>query len=77
MSVNKITIPNITLYHGTMSPYGAKVLTALQYKKLPFSIYYINPLRVKKDLPIGKTVPVLRVGSEVKNDSTPICIWLD
>lgn len=71
------TIPKITLYHYAMSPYGAKVLTALQFKKLPFEIFHINPLRVKKDLPKGHQIPVVVVGNESKIDSTPICQWLD
>jgi glutathione S-transferase len=60
-----------------MSPYAAKVHCFLLYKKLEFECFYINPFRVKDDLPIGKQIPVLTVGEEHCADSTPIGLWLD
>jgi glutathione S-transferase len=60
-----------------MSPYAAKVHCFLLYKKLDFECFYISPFRVKQDLPIGRQIPVLRVGEEHRADSTPIGIWLD
>ena len=69
--------PGITLYTYTMSPYAAKVHCFLLYKQLDFECFYIHPLRVKQDLPVGRQIPVLTVGNESRADSTPIGLWLD
>ena len=69
--------PLITLYTFTMSPYAQKVHCYLQYKGLPFRCFYINPLRLKKDLPVGTQVPALTVGDQSKTDSSAIGLWLD
>jgi len=69
--------PLITLYTFTMSPYAQKVHCYLQYKRLPFRCFYINPLRLKKDLPVGTQVPALTVGAQSKTDSSAIGLWLD
>mgnify|MGYP000146651783 FL=1 len=71
------TTQNISLYNYAMSPYGAKVHSLLQFKKLPFKVFYINPFRVKPDLPVGHQIPVVTVNGESKADSTPIGLWLD
>lgn len=70
-------VPPITLYTFTMSPYAEKVHCYLQYKRLPFQCFYINPLRLKKDLPIGTQVPALTIGDKSKTDSSAIGLWLD
>jgi glutathione S-transferase len=49
----------------------------LLYKGLDFECFYINPLRVRQDLPVGKQIPVLTVGTESRADSTHIGLWLD
>ena len=67
----------ITLYTFAMSPYAWKVHSCLLYKRLSFQCFYVNPLRMGKQLPVGKQVPVLRIGDEYRSDSTPICSWLD
>ncbi len=69
--------PRIRLYTYAMSPYAAKVHSFLLYKGLDFECFYINPLWVKKDLPVGRQIPVLTVGDESRADSTPIGLWLD
>jgi glutathione S-transferase len=69
--------PAIRLYSYAMSPYAAKVHCFLLYKKLDFECFYINPLRVAKDLPVGRQIPVLTVGEESRADSSPIGLWLD
>lgn len=69
--------PKIRLYTYAMSPYAAKVHCFLLYKRLSFECFYINPLRVRQDLPVGKQIPVLTVGQESRADSTPIGLWLD
>ena len=72
-----IPTPLITLYTYAMSPYAAKVHCFLLYKQLDFECFYVNPMRVKEDLPVGREVPVLTVGDESRADSTPIGLWLD
>jgi len=67
----------LRLYSYAMSPYAAKVHCFLLYKGLDFECFYINPLRVRKDLPVGRQIPVLTVGEESRADSTPIGLWLD
>ena len=69
--------PRIRLYSYAMSPYASKVHCFLLYKGLDFECFYINPLRVKQDLPVGRQIPVVTVGAESKADSTPIGLWLD
>ena len=69
--------PAIRLYSYAMSPYAAKVHCFLLYKKLDFECFYINPLRVKQDLPVGRQIPVVTVGTESRADSSPIGLWLD
>jgi len=67
----------IRLYTYAMSPFAAKVHCFLLFKKLDFECYYINPLRVSKELPVGRQIPVVTVGTESRADSTPIGLWLD
>jgi len=67
----------IRLYTYAMSPFAAKVHCFLHFKGLDFECFYINPLRVRQDLPIGKQIPVVTVGTESRADSTPIGLWLD
>ena len=67
----------IRLYTYAMSPYAAKVHCFLLYKGLDFECFYINPLRVSKDLPVGRQIPVVTVEGESRADSTPIGPWLD
>lgn len=68
---------SIRLYSYAMSPFAAKVHCFLLYKRLSFEPFYINPLRVRQDLPLGKQIPVLTVDGESRADSTPIGLWLD
>jgi len=67
----------VTLYTYAMSPYAAKVHCFLLYKRVNFECFYINPLRVKQDLPVGRQIPVVTIGGESRADSTPIGLWLD
>jgi len=76
MKARKST-PEITLYSFAMSPYVIKIHCCLLYKNIDFNIHYLNPITRKKELPIGDTAPVLKIGDESKADSTPIAIWLD
>jgi glutathione S-transferase len=69
--------PPIRLYSYAMSPYASKVHGFLLYKGLDFEPYYINPFKLRKELPVGRQIPVLSVGDESRNDSTPIGLWLD
>jgi glutathione S-transferase len=67
----------VTLYTYAMSPYAAKVHCFLLYKRVSFECFYINPLRIKQDLPVGRQIPVVTIGGESRADSTPIGLWLD
>jgi len=67
----------VTLYSYAMSPFAAKVHAFLLYKQLDFECFYVNPLRVRRELPLGHQVPVVRIGQESRADSTPIGLWLD
>jgi glutathione S-transferase len=67
----------IRLYTYAMSPYACKVHGFLLYKQLDFECFYINPLRVKQDLPLGRQIPVVTIDGESRADSTPIGLWLD
>jgi glutathione S-transferase len=69
--------PAIRLYTLASSPYAAKVHCFLLFKGLDFEPIYINVLRGRKALPVGKRVPVLSVGEQSRADSTPIGLWLD
>jgi len=69
--------PPITLYTYAMSPYAWKVHASLLYKGLSFECFYVNPLKRLTHLPVGRQVPVLKIGDESRADSTPICLWLD
>ncbi len=68
---------SIALYSYALSPFAAKVHCFLCHQRLAFDTVYVNPLRVREELPLGRQVPVLRIGDELRNDSTPIGVRLD
>jgi glutathione S-transferase len=68
---------SIRLYSYAMSPYASKVHCFLLFKRLDFECFYIHPMRLKQDLPVGSQIPVLTVDGESRADSTPIGLWLD
>jgi len=75
MSVN---IPHIKLYGYPTSPFVLKTGCHLKYKQLPFEFVPVNPVtREQIRFSRQKQVPVLSIGDEWKNDSSPIGIWLD
>ncbi len=65
------------LYSYLLSPFAAKVHCFLQYKGLPLETFFVDPRRVREELPLGRQIPVLRIGEELRNDSTPIGLWID
>jgi len=67
----------IHLYSYALSPYAAKVHAFLVWKGLPFTTVYVDPLRARRELPVGHTVPVLEIDGVARNDSTPIGLWLE
>jgi len=67
----------LRLYSYALSPFAAKVHCYLCYKGLEFETFYVNPLRVREELPLGHQIPVLEIDGEYKNDSTPIGLWLE
>jgi glutathione S-transferase len=70
-------VSHIRLYSYALSPYAAKVQCYLAYKRLPFETVYVNPLRANEELPLGRTVPVLEIDGEARNESSEIGLWLD
>ena len=69
--------PPVKLFTYAMSPFAAKVHCFLLYKRIPFECFYIHPLRLREDLPVGHQIPVVTIGDESRGDSTPIGLWLD
>jgi glutathione S-transferase len=67
----------VTLYNFAMSPFGIKVHAFLLFKRLNFHVNYPNPITFKKEVPTGRQLPVVQVGTESRADSTPIGLWLD
>lgn len=67
----------VTLYNFAMSPFGIKVHAFLLFKRVNFHVNYLNPITFKQEIPAGKQLPVVQVGSQSKADSTPIGLWLD
>jgi glutathione S-transferase len=67
----------VTLYNFAMSPFGIKVHAFLLFKRLNFHVNYLYPLTFRKEIPTGKQLPVVQVGSDSCADSTPIGLWLD
>ena len=76
-TTNAPDFPPVRLYTYVMSPYAAKVHGFLLRKRVPFETLYVNPLRARQELPVGRQVPVLTIGDESRADSTPIGLWLD
>ncbi len=68
---------NLTLYSHALSPYALKVRCYLLYKQLPFHIRYVNPLKQRLELPLGRTVPVLCCDGDCRNESSQLGVWLD
>ncbi len=74
--------PLITLYAYCDSPYALKVAAFLDHKKLDYDVVYVNPIHRRElefvhEKPSRRIVPVLKVGDEWREDSTPIGLWLD
>lgn len=70
-------MPNVTLYTFATSPYGLKVQAYLAYKRVPYDVVYVDPFQMRRVLPVGHTVPVLKIDDESRNDSQVIARWLD
>ena len=75
MAMNTDSIP--TLYSFALSPFALKVRAYLLYKQQPFQTQYVNPGKMREELPIGHAVPVLSYGDESRNESSQIGLWLD
>lgn len=77
-----MSAPKITLYAYCDSPYALKVAAFLDHKQLAYDVVFVHPVHRKEldfvhEKPRKRIVPVLRVGDEWREDSTPIGIWLD
>ena len=63
------------IYIHALSPYALKLKSYLLYKQLDFDIKYVNPLKPR--LPVGRTVPVMCVDEDCRNESSELGVWLD
>lgn len=70
---------DITLFGYTTSPFVRKVACYLFYKDLAFDFVGVSPVEPEKTIGFsgGTQVPVLRIGSEWRRDSSKIGFWLD
>ncbi len=76
--MNNDSKPKIKLYGYPTSPFVLKTSCHLKYKQLPFEFVAVNPItREQIKFSNQQQVPVLSIGDEWKNDSSPIAIWLD
>ena len=76
-SYYRSAVHEVTLHTFATSPYGLKVQAYLAYKRIPYETVYADPFRLKRVLPVGKTVPVLTIDGESRSDSQEIARWLD
>ncbi len=68
----------ITLYGYITSPYVQKVNSFLIYKRLKYSVTFVDPVSARQiAFTDQRSVPVLEIGDEWRKDSTPLGIWLD
>ena len=68
---------DIKLYTFALSPYGLKVQCYLSFLQLDFQIVYVDPIKMRQELPVGRKVPVLSIDGEARNESTQLGLWLD
>lgn len=73
------SMPAITLYGYTTSPFVRKVSCYLYYKGLPFEFVGVSPVQPDKTIGFtgGTQVPVLKIGEEWRLDSSLIGLWID
>ncbi len=75
---DKSKYPEIKLYGYPTSPFVLKTGCHLKYKQLPFEFVPVHPVtREQIAFSNQRQVPVLSIGDEWKNDSSPIGVWLD
>ena len=68
----------IQLYGYATSPFVRKLGCCLHFKKLPFEFVPVDPTNPEQIAFTQQTqVPVLQIGNEWRNDSTPLALWLD
>jgi len=76
--MDKKTPEPIELYTFANSPFGAKVYWALIFKHVEFQVVNVNPLTTREIAFSNQSiVPVLRLGTQWKQDSRENCLWLD
>jgi len=68
---------NIQLYSFALSPYALKVKCYLLFLDATFETIQIEPMKIRTVLPVGKTVPVLTVDDESRNESSDLGNWLN
>jgi glutathione S-transferase len=68
----------ITLYTYATSPFGAKTYFYLIYKRLPFKLVYVHPIK-RSEISFTKQsiIPVLKIDNEWRLESSDHGHWLD
>jgi glutathione S-transferase len=66
----------IQFYSFALSPYALKVHCYLLYLDIDFETVFVDPLKMRKILPVGATVPVLSINGESRNESSDLGFWL-
>lgn len=69
--------PEVVIQATVASHYVMKVMAALNYKKIPYKMQFLDARKLKQLLPPPHTVPVLLWNGQRIPDSTAICKFLD
>lgn len=67
----------VQFYSFALSPYALKVHCYLLALDIDFETIFVDAMKMREILPVGKTVPVLTVNSESRNESSEIGYWLN
>lgn len=67
----------IKFFSFALSPYALKVNCYLIFLGVEYETLFVNPLTMRKEIPVGSTIPVLTINDESRNESTEIGLWLN
>ena len=67
---------NITFYSFALSPFALKVHSYLLALGVEFDTVFVDAMKMRTILPIGKTIPVLTINNESRRDSSELGYWL-
>ena len=63
---------NVQFYSFALSSYALKVHCYLLALDIDFETIFVDAMKMRKILPVGRTVPVLTVNNESRNESSEI-----